>query len=128
MEGCRGGERGLGTTPCSLANAQRAFWGGGGRLGWRRKRRSERSDSRQVRKRDRALKRGRTICQEKRSAEEEEAKIGGKSTLAHTKHRVATLTPLNTPHPLVICGCRRQGRGLHQTQEWHWPRQAFGRA
>lgn len=66
MEGCRGGERGLGTTPCSLANAQRAFWGGGGHLGWRRKKRSKRSDSRQVRKRDRALKRGRTICQGKK--------------------------------------------------------------
>lgn len=41
-------------TPCSLANAQRALWGGGGVSDCRRKRRSERSDSRQTLKTDRA--------------------------------------------------------------------------
>lgn len=43
-------------TPCSLANAQRVFLGGGGDLDGRRKMRRKRSDSRNVRKNNRVLK------------------------------------------------------------------------
>lgn len=59
----QGGERGLDKTPCSLANAQRAFWGGGGDLDGRRKKRRKKSNSRQVRRNDRALKRRKEGCQ-----------------------------------------------------------------
>lgn len=59
----QGGERGLGMTPCSLANAQRVFWAGGGDLDGRRKKRRKRSDSQQVRKNDRALERRKEHCQ-----------------------------------------------------------------
>lgn len=47
-------EKGLDMTPCSLANAQRVLWGGGGDLDERKKKRRKRSDSRQVKKNDRA--------------------------------------------------------------------------
>lgn len=57
MEESQGEERGLDMTPCSLANAQRPLWGRGGDLDWRKKLRSERSDSWQMKKNDRTLKR-----------------------------------------------------------------------
>lgn len=57
----QGGVRGLDMSPCSLASAQRVFWGGDGDSDGRRKKRRKRSDSRQVRKNDRALKKERNI-------------------------------------------------------------------
>ena len=61
----QGGGKGLDMSPCSLASAQRVFWEEGGNLDGMKKKRRKRSDSRQVRKNDRALKRRKEHCQKK---------------------------------------------------------------
>lgn len=83
----QGEEKGLDRTPCSLANAQKAFWGGGGNLDWRRKKRRKKSDSRQVRKNDSALKRRKQYCQKPESSRKKE-EYG----------KIATLSFTNTSH------------------------------
>lgn len=88
----QGGERGLDMTPCSLANAQRVFWGGGGDIDGRRRKRRKRSDSRQVRKNDKALKRRK----DHRQKTENSAKEGGKITLTHTHFASSTSVTTST--------------------------------
>lgn len=62
MGGSLGEGKGLDMSPCSLASAQRVFLGGGGDLdGRKKKERRKRSDSRQVRKNDRASEKERNI-------------------------------------------------------------------
>lgn len=135
----QGEEKGLDRTPCSLANAQRAFWGGGGDLDWRRKKRRKKSDSRQVRKNDSALKRREQYCQKPENSRKKE-EYGENSnplihkhmpTLHYTKLHTQThnpLTPLHTPHPLVTWDCRCQERDLPRTQKRHRPRWGEGQA
>lgn len=68
-------ERGIYMTPCSLANAQRVFWGGDEDLDGRKKRRrKKKSNSRQVRKNDRALKRRKDIFQKLKQCKREKEK------------------------------------------------------
>lgn len=62
MENQEGKGKGLGMSPCSLANGQRVFWGVGGDSVGRKKRRRKRADSQQEKEKDRALKRGEYHC------------------------------------------------------------------
>lgn len=103
----QGGERGLDKTPCSLANAQRVLWVQGGHLDGRRKKRKKRSDSHQVRKNERALKR------RKENGQKRNRYLGRITPQAH----ILNYTPLHTPHPLVVWGCHLQWQGLPWTQE-----------
>lgn len=119
----QGGGMGLDMSPCSLANAQRVFWEGGGNLDGMRKKKRKRSDSRQVRKNDRALERKKEHCQKIGKVQKKEGNWGKLlHSQAHTiclcvlNYTRKLLTPLHTPHPPLDCGCRRQGRGLPRTQ------------
>lgn len=122
----QGGGKGLDMSPCSLASAQRVFWEEGGNLDGKRKKRKKRSDSRQVRKNDGALKRRKEHCQKIGKVQKKEGNWG---KLLHSpantlcticfcvlNYTQKLLTPLHTPRPPLVCRCRRQGRGLPRTQ------------
>lgn len=108
----QGGGKALYMSPCSLANAQRAFWKRGRGLDGRRK---KRSDSWQVRKNHKAFERREEHCQitgeEGRKGELQQWSIG---TLQHL-HLTTDDIRLHTPHPL-----RR-----HQVR--YWSEQGKGR-
>lgn len=117
-------------TPCSLANAQRGFWGRDEALDGRRERRKKKSGSRQDRKKNRALKRKTKTQSKKWNKVGERTHTGGKNILTN-KSTVSSqglyCTPLNTHTHLILWWfggvtvrggiCLGLGRGIGQGGE-----------